>query len=136
MDARGSATIAVCALAAACAVAPYSAFPVDVAGGLPPDAFATCRGVLRREFGELEFVDEERFLLRTGWAPVADPEGERRAAVFRDERGGLGVVVELRRVSEPFVGVPAWTEPRGWDVGERDLARQLEAALTASIVGR
>ena len=113
---------------AACATAPYSAYPLDLAGGLPADAFATCLTVLQRRYGPVAIADESAFRLQTEWLGIDDPPGERRATVFRDERG-LGVVVELRRPSQPWFGLPSWTEPRGWDEAERELAGWLREAL-------
>ncbi len=121
------------AAAGGCAAAAYSPFPVDVPGGVPPQAFATCRDLLLGEFGALVTADESAFLLQTDWVACADLPGERRAAVFRQGVGdtaSLGVVVEVRRLSEPLFGLPTWTAPRGDAAAERELAERLRHVLT------
>jgi hypothetical protein len=119
--------------ASACAVQPYSPCPVDVPAALPAGAFAACRQVLADSYGTVVVADEQAFLLQTAWAPT-DPAGERRAAVFRDPTSSspdaLAVVVEVRRISEPLLGLPQWTAPRGDPAAERELAESLAAALT------
>lgn len=96
---------------------------------MPDGAFAACRDTLLRHYGSLHTVDEQAFLLQTEWLPVADPAGEQRASVFRDDSGDLAVVVELRRITDPMLGLPTWTVPRGWDDAERELAERLRAVL-------
>ena len=118
-----------CLALAACAGLPYAPYPLDLASGLPPDAFPRCQDVLRHRYGSIAVADAAAFRLQTEWMPTAEPPGERRAAVFRTDDGGLAVVVELRRLSEPLFGVPRWTEPRGWSEAERELADWLQAAL-------
>jgi hypothetical protein len=115
-----------------CAAAPYSACPIDFPGGLPPHAFAACRDVLVARFGALVTVDAAAFRLQSDWVGCTDLPGERRASVFRQGDGaaaGLGVVVELRRLSEPLVGLPRWTAPRGDAAAERELAELLRRAI-------
>jgi len=118
------------ALSAACATPAYAPCPVELPGALPADAFGRCRDVLLRTYGDLAIADESAFRLQTGWQPVREPPGERRATVFREAgASGLAVVVELRWLSVPWIGMPAWTEPRGDDTAERELARLLHEAL-------
>jgi len=119
--------------AAACAVRPYSPCPIDVPTALPPEAFDLCRQVLAEAYGPVLVADERAFLLQTGWVP-SPPAAERRAAVFRDPTpanpDALAVVVEVRRITEPLLGLPQWTAPRGDAEAERDLAASLVTALT------
>ncbi len=120
------------ATAAGCAASAYSACPIDFPGGLPPHAFVACRDLLAARFGALVVVDAAAFRLQTGWVACSDLQGERRASVFRQTDGavaGLGVVVELRRLSEPLLGLPRWTAPRGDAAAERELADLLRAAI-------
>ena len=120
------------ALLAACAAPAYAPCPVELSGALPADAFGRCRDGLLRTYGDLAIADERAFRLQTEWQPVREPPGERRATVFREAgASGLAVVVELRWLSVPLIGVPAWTEPRGDDTAERELARLLREALAA-----
>jgi hypothetical protein len=127
---RERAAIAFLALAA-CTAGPYEPCPVVAAGSLPPDAFGRCRAVIQSMYGPLAVADAERFLLQSEWAPVAEPVGERRASVFRDDAhdGDLAVVVELRRLTTPWLGLPEWSTARGDSPAERDLAAALRAAL-------
>lgn len=119
------------ALAVACATPAYAPCPVECVQPLPADAFARCRGVLQSTYGAIAESDEATFRLQTGWLPIADPPGERRATVFRDTDAGndLAVVVELRWITMPVVGLPSWTEPHGDDAAERELAAALRSAL-------
>jgi len=124
---------ALCALAAACGAAGYSPYPLDLDDPLPADAFRRCRAVLLRRFQALTRSDEQAFLLQTAWTPSSDPPGERRASVYLDPEveDSVCVVVELRRLSLPWVGLPEWTEPRGDAAAERALAAELREALVA-----
>jgi hypothetical protein len=120
---------------AGCATPSYSACPVELAGDVPPGAFAVCRDLLALRFGALAVADEDAFLLQTIWAPTTEPPGERRATVFRqrvDGRYDLSVVVELRRLTKPLFGLPSWTGPRGDAAAERELAALLRAAIAAA----
>lgn len=130
--ARASLAPAVLLLAVACSAPSYSPYPLDLGDELPADAFARCREVLLRRYETLTRVDEAAFLLQTDWASSQEPPGERRASVFRDPDvpGSLSVVVELRRVKLPMFGLPGWTEPRGDDAAERELAEVLREALS------
>jgi len=128
---RGGHAVLAAALAAAlaaCAGPRYAPCPVELDGPLPPDAFATCQRVLGTRYGVLAVVDPERFLMQSPWVPVGDPPGERRASVFRDG-GGLAVVVELRWLTSPLVGLPGWSPARGDAAAERELAETLRSAL-------
>lgn len=118
-------------LAAACASPGYSPYPLDLEHKLPPDAFARCRAVLLDDFETITFSDAEQFRLETGWLPVADPPGERRATIYRDDErpASLAVVVELRRLRVPLIGLPHWTTSRGDAWSERQLADRLREAL-------
>jgi hypothetical protein len=130
---RLAALAAHAALLAACASPAYAPCPVELPGELPADAFARCRDVLLHRYGDLAVIDRNAFLLQTEWAPVQDPPGERRASVFRDEKsGGLAVVVELRWLRAPLFGMPSWSEPRGDDAAERELAADLRAEFAPS----
>jgi len=130
---RPGARLAIFAAAAAgCAGPSYSAYPLDLPGGVPAHAFAVCRDALAARFGALVTVDAAAFLLQTDWVACADLPGERRASVFRQTDGavaGLGVVVEVRRLTEPLLGLPRWTAPRGDAAAERELADLLRAAI-------
>lgn len=130
---RGAAPLLAVALAssAACRAPGYSPYPLDLGSALPPDAFARCRDVLLHRYEALERVDEQAFLLQTDWSPSHDPPGQRRASVYLDPEvaGSVAVVVELRRLKVPLVGLPAWGEPRGDAAAERDLADALREAL-------
>ena len=119
------------AVVGACASPGYSPFPLDLESGLPPDAFDRCRDVLLRRFATLTRIERQNFLLQTAWAPTQDPPGERRASVYLDPvvPHSLAVVVELRRLRVPLIGLPSWTEPRGDAAAERALAEALRAAL-------
>lgn len=125
------ALLATLAVAAACAAPGYSPFPLDLEHRLPADAFDRCRDVLLRRFVTLTRTDRQGFLIQTAWAPSQDPPGERRASVFLDPAvsDSLAVVVELRRLRVPLIGMPSWTEPRGDAAAERALAEVLRAAL-------
>lgn len=114
-----------------CRALTYSPYPLDLDHDLPADAFARCREVLLRRFDVLTHSDPVAFQLQTGWAPSQDPPGERRASVFLDPAfdRSLAVVVELRRLTTPFLGLPRWTDPRGDAVAERALAAALREAL-------
>lgn len=119
-------------LAGACASVPYAPCPVGLAG-LPPDAFARCLDVLQQRYGPLVVADAGAFRLQSGWQASVDPPGERRATVFRDGGADLAVVVELRWLSLPVVGLPGWTEPRGDAAAERELAAALRVALAPAV---
>jgi len=114
-----------------CSVPGYSPYPLDLGQKLPSDAFERCRAVLLNRYGTLTYADSEDFRLETAWQPVADPVGERRATVFRDPRieDSLAIVVELRWLSVPLVGLPHWTTVRGDDRAERELAELLRESL-------
>jgi hypothetical protein len=115
-------------LPVACTVRPYEPCPVAWSGPLPADAFATCQRVLAARYGALQVADPEAFLLQSAWAPVADPPGERRASVFLD-RGELAVVVEVRWVREPVLGLPEWSSIAADQAAERQLAVALAEQL-------
>jgi hypothetical protein len=121
----------VCLFAGACATSAYEPCPVECVQPLPADAFTRCRDLLQRTYGGIAMSDEATFRLQTGWSPIADPPGERRATVFRDTEADndLAVVVELRWVTVPVFGLPSWTEPRADDAAERELAGALRKAL-------
>src|SRR5688572_1891248 len=127
------------ALLAACGTPPYAPCPVELQDPLPADAFLRCREVLVREFGGIAEADAAAFRIQTRWQPVADPPGERRATVFLD-RGApspdLAVIVELRWLTIPWFGVPAWSEARGDQAAERALASALREALEPTISER
>lgn len=127
--------LGVAALLVACHAGGYPPCPVELRGGLPADAFARCRSVMLQHYGALAVADEASFLLQTPWVDVDDPPGERRASVFRDPAAShddLAVVVELRWVSVPPLGLPEWSEPRGDAAAERELAAALRAELNAA----
>lgn len=127
------------AMASACRSPAYAPCPVELSAPLPSDAFQRCRDVLRQRYGRLEVADPAAFRLQTGWSPVAQPAGERRATLFRESvpgEPGLVVIVEVRRPAVPLVGPPAWTEPRGDAVAERELAALLREALAADAASR
>jgi hypothetical protein len=130
MGARSAMLLAV--LTAACAPSTYAPCPVDVRD-LPADAFARCRGVLEERVGAMAVADEQAFLLQTAWVPFGD-KAERRASVFRDPAPGvpsaLAVVVEVRHIREPLVGLPEWSDSRGDPETERELADALVEALS------
>src|SRR5262245_54517533 len=129
MAARDCTALLFAALVPACAMAPYAPCPVDVPAPLPADAFARCREVILRNYSGLVVADAVGFRLQTDWTPVADPQGERRATLYRETGttdGGLVVVVELRWLSAPWFGTPNWTEPHGDAAAERELAQQLQ----------
>lgn len=133
MAARDRPALAAVLLAAACVTAPYEGYPLDLPAALPADAFARCRDVMAREYGGIDVDDPAAFLLRTRWAPVVDPPGERRASLYRGGDARLVVVVELRRLTEPVFAMPRWTEPRGWDAAERELAEDLREKLFPTV---
>lgn len=118
-------------LAVSCSPVGYSPYPLDLAHKLPPDAFARCRAVLLNHYDTLAFSDVESFRLETEWLPIADPPGERRATVYRDvaRPASLAVVVELRRLAVPLIGLPHWTTARGDAYSERQLAEWLRESL-------
>lgn len=121
---------------AACASPPYAPCPVELEQALPADAFDRCRDVLLREYGAIAEADAAAFRLQTRWQPIADPPGERRATVFLDPDApvtDLAVVVELRWLSTPWLGVPEWTVARGDAPAERELAGALRDALAAPV---
>jgi hypothetical protein len=127
-----AALVAVAAGSGGCAAPAYSACPIELPDGVPAHAFAACRELLLQRFGALVTADEAAFRLQTAWIVCPELPGERRAAVFRqvDDAGAcLGVVVELRRLSEPLLGLPGWTAPRGDAAAERELAESLRAAI-------
>lgn len=117
---------------AACASVPYAPCPVELEAPLPPDAFAVCKRVLGRRFGGVTIADEAAFLLQSSWVPVAERPGERRASVFC-EGGELAVLVESRWLSEPVIGLPAWSAVRGDPAAERELAAALRAELAPTV---
>lgn len=119
------------AAAAACSFAPYEPCPVELDGPLPADAFAVCRRVLGGRYGAIAVADADAFLLQTGWVPVADPHGERRASVFLDQ-GELAVVVEARWAREPLLGLPEWSAIGADQAAERELAAGLRDELQRS----
>ena len=133
MRRSGAAALLAAALATAagCGAPSYSPYPLDLGESLPGDAFARCRDVLMHRYEALVRADPAAFLLQTEWAPSQDPPGQRRASVFRDPDvpGSLAVVVELRRLRIPLLGLPGWGEPRGDAAAERDLADSLREAL-------
>jgi len=118
-------------LLAGCTTPGYSAYPLDLEHKLPNDAFERCRSVLLDRYGTLSYSDPRDFRLETAWQPIADPVGERRATVFRDpeHKDSLAIIVELRRLTVPLVGVPHWTSVRGDDGAERELAELLRESL-------
>ncbi|MCK5941729.1 MAG: hypothetical protein KAI24_07165 [Planctomycetes bacterium] len=128
---RRSVALAVLLAVAGCGAVEYRPYPLDLDAPLPADAFARCKDVLLRRCETLTRAEVEPFLLQTAWYASYDPPGERRASVFRDPEveHGLAVVVELRRLSLPMFGLPGWTEPRGDDAAERELAAALREAL-------
>ncbi|MEO6595388.1 MAG: hypothetical protein ABIP94_11605 [Planctomycetota bacterium] len=117
----------------ACSTSTYSPCPIEVDGALPADAFLRCKEILQSRFGAFAVVDENAFLLQTAWLATADPPGEQRAAVFRDasprDPEGLAIVVEVRRLAEPMIGLPTWTAARGDPAAERELAELLRRGL-------
>lgn len=123
--------LAALAGSSACGAPGYSPYPLDLGEALPDDAFSRCREVLLRRFEALVRADEEAFLLQTDWSPVPDPPGQRRASLFLDPEvpGSVAVVVELRRLEIPLVGLPAWGVARGDAAAERELADELREAL-------
>jgi len=128
-DCRAVAAIGLAVLAAACSNLPYSPCPIEFDGPLPEDAFVRARQVLAARYGALAVVDATAFRLQTDWVAADDRNGQRRVTVFRDA-GGLGLVVELRPLLEPLVGLPYWGEVRGDPAAERQLAGLLQRALT------
>lgn len=123
---------ALATVSAACGSTPYAACPVPLTAPLPADAFDRCQQVMRQQGGGLVVADASPLRLQTGWAAVDDPPGERRCSVFVDDTvdpPGLAVVVELRWLRESWIGVPGWSEPRGDDAAERQLAAALAEAL-------
>ncbi|MFT4514128.1 MAG: hypothetical protein ACI89X_000810 [Planctomycetota bacterium] len=114
-----------------CSSAGYSPYPLDLEHKLPADAFARCRAVLLSHYDTLAYSDAESFRLETEWLPIADPPGERRATVYRESArpASLAIVVELRRLTVPLIGVPHWTAARGDDYSERQLADWLRESL-------
>lgn len=132
-----SALLSTLIVAAACGSPGYSPYPLDLDHALPPDAFDRCRDVLLRRFISLTRSEPQTFLLQTAWAPSQDPPGERRASVYLDPAApdSLAVVVELRRLYVPLVGLPGWTEPRGDAAAERELAAALRVALAEPEAG-
>lgn len=127
------------AMLAACRSPAYAPCPVELTAPLPSDAFERCCDVLRQRYGRLEVADPAAFRLQTGWSPVADPTGEQRATLFREDvpgEPGLVVVVEVRWPAVPLIGPPAWTGPRGDAAAERELAGMLRLALTAEAASR
>ncbi len=118
-------------LAVSCSPVSYSAYPLDLTHDLPSDAFARCRMVLLNHYETLAFSDAESFRLETDWMPSANPPGERRATVYRDETraSSLAIVVELRRLTVPLIGLPHWTSARGDAHSERQLAEWLRESL-------
>ena len=118
-------------MVSSCASPGYSPYPLDLEHKLPADAFGRCRSVLLNHFDTIAYSDAEAFRLETEWLPVSDPPGERRATVFRDETmpSSLSVVVELRRLTVPLIGVPHWTTSRGDAYSERQLAERLRESL-------
>jgi hypothetical protein len=130
-DVRASAAVLLL-LAGGCASVDYAPCPVEPAAGLPADAFERCRRVLLREFAALVVDDAEAFRLQTAWSSAAEAPIERRATLYRDDdRGGLWLVVEMRRLTAPWFGLPRWTKPRGDAAAERRLEALLAAALDA-----
>ncbi len=127
----GCASVVLFALASACATTGYSPYPLDLDHKLPPDAFARCRQVLLRYYDTIAYSNAENFRLETEWLPISDPPGERRATVYRDESrpASLAVVVELRRLTVPLIGIPHWTTSRGDAYSERQLAEWLRESL-------
>jgi hypothetical protein len=117
----------------ACATPAYAPCPVDAAP-LPEDAFARCQATVRRLYGGVAEADAATCRVQSVWTPVADPPGERRATVFRDDAApdDLAVIVELRWLSVPWLGLPQWTTARGDAAAERELANALREALTPS----
>ncbi|MFT7535106.1 MAG: hypothetical protein ACI85K_001057 [Hyphomicrobiaceae bacterium] len=118
-------------LVASCSSAGYSPYPLDLEHKLPNDAFARCRAVLLNHYDTIAFSDAENFRLETEWLPISEPPGERRATVYRELAlpASLAVVVELRRLTVPLIGVPHWTTARGDNYAERQLAEWLRECL-------
>lgn len=116
---------------ASCATTGYSPYPLDLEHKLPADAFARCREVLLNHYDTIAYSDAQSFRLETEWLPTSDPPGERRATVYRDEAraASLAVVVELRRLTVPLIGMPHWTTSRGDAYSERQLAEWLRESL-------
>ena len=114
----------------ACSIA-YSPYPLDLDHKLPADAFSRCRAVLLNYYEILEYSDPVGFRLETAWQPITDPPGERRATVYRDpsRSDSLAIIVELRRLTVPLLGMPHWTSVRGDDAAERRLAGLLRESL-------
>lgn len=134
MGAAERTALASLVLAAACASPPYEPCPVPWQGPLPPDVFQRCREQLLRGYPGLLVADAEPLRLQTAWLATSDPPGERRAAVFLDDRRqppGLAVVVELRWLRESWITTPGWSEVHGDDAAERELAAAIAAALKA-----
>jgi hypothetical protein len=123
--------LALASVAAACGVAPYQPYYVELPAGLPADAFARCRSVLADRFGGFTVVDPEGFRLQTRWAPwqAGERPGERRATVFRGAAGELAIVVEVRMLEVPVLGSPRWTDLRGDPSQERELGAVLQEVL-------
>lgn len=118
-------------LCCACAVTPYQPLPVEIPGGLPPDAYDRVRGLMLQRYGGLAVADPESFRLQTPWLPFqeGDHPGERRATVFRERQDALGVVVEVRFLRISTWGRPGWSSVRGDPQRERELADALETVL-------
>ncbi|MBL9078318.1 MAG: hypothetical protein JNL08_12485 [Planctomycetes bacterium] len=122
--------MAAAAFAAACASARYAACPLELGGAAPAEAFVACRALLLQRYGALVVDDAATFRLQTVWGAVPGEAAERRATVFRDDADELAIVVELRRIRQPLVGLPAWTAPRGDAAAERELAAALRNELS------
>lgn len=118
-------------LVASCSSASYSPYPLDLGHKLPDDAFARCRAVLLNHYDTIAFSDAESFRLETEWLLISDPPGKRRATVYREQSrsDSLAVIVELRRLTVPLIGMPRWTMARGDGYSERQLADWLRESL-------
>ena len=126
---RSWAVVGLCTLAAGCANLSYSPCPVELDGPMRADAFDITKQVLAARFGSLAFVDAATFRLQTGWVHAEGHAGQRRATVFRDG-DGLELIVEVRSIHEPLIGLPHWGPSRGDSVAERELAAILGRELS------
>jgi hypothetical protein len=88
---------------------------------------------MRARYPRLAVVDRRGFRIQSAWLPHqrGGATGERRATMFSDASGRLGVVVETRYLQLGWDRRPTWSASAGDPRLERELAALLERALQA-----
>ena len=113
-----------------CAPLPYQPAHAEVAV-IPADAFDRAVDVVAAMYPRLAVRDAMGFRIQSAWLPYQRGEatGQKRASLFLDGPGRVGVVVETRYLRLGLGGVASWSSAVAAPRLERDLVVALQAAL-------